>query len=222
MNLNGLIRQFFPKGQSLAHVTQLDATEAAARLNGRPRKRFNFVAPRRLFAEMTGKSPFFVRWEVLHAGDDATQEEWLFPSLEKENPAVSAGRGTEGKGPHLPESHVPNLLSSGSFLGNWQQRLDSLTFSVDLRMRSDMVQPCQRPFSIALGFRDHGCGSDAAIQSPTETRVMRGFFCPRRVILAGGVGVLEARVGRLTVCTWAFCSRRGVNIAGSNNSFTRQ
>ncbi len=60
-NLNGLIRQFFPKGQSLAHVTQLDATEAAARLNGRPRKRYDFVAPRRLFAEMAGKSPFFAR-----------------------------------------------------------------------------------------------------------------------------------------------------------------
>lgn len=60
-NLNGLLRQFFPKGRSLIHVTQRDATEAAARLNGRPRKRYDYEAPRRLFAALTGKSPLFVR-----------------------------------------------------------------------------------------------------------------------------------------------------------------
>jgi IS30 family transposase len=60
-NLNGLVRQFFPKGRSMAHVTQLHATEAAIRLNGRPRKRFGYEAPRRLFATQTGRSPYFVR-----------------------------------------------------------------------------------------------------------------------------------------------------------------
>lgn len=60
-NLNGLVRQFFPKGQSMAHVTQLQATDVATRLNGRPRKRFGYEAPRRLFAEKTGLSPYFVR-----------------------------------------------------------------------------------------------------------------------------------------------------------------
>jgi len=60
-NLNGLIRQFFPKGRSLIHVTQLHTTEVATRLNGRSRKRYGYEAPRRLFAERTGLSPFFVR-----------------------------------------------------------------------------------------------------------------------------------------------------------------
>lgn len=60
-NLNGLIRQFFPKGQSMIHVTQVQATEAAMRLNGRPRKRFGYEAPRRLFATKTGVSNYFVR-----------------------------------------------------------------------------------------------------------------------------------------------------------------
>jgi IS30 family transposase len=39
-NLNGLLRQFFPKGQSMRHVTQAQATEIARRLNSRPRKRY--------------------------------------------------------------------------------------------------------------------------------------------------------------------------------------
>ena len=60
-NLNGLLRQFFPKGRSLAHTTQMHATEAATRLNGRPRKRYGYEAPRRLFAAKTGKSPYWVR-----------------------------------------------------------------------------------------------------------------------------------------------------------------
>jgi len=58
-NLNGLLRQFFPKGRSLANVTQLHASEAAERLNGRPRKRYDFQSPRRLFAKQTGRPPFF-------------------------------------------------------------------------------------------------------------------------------------------------------------------
>jgi len=60
-NLNGLLRQFFPKGKSLVHVTQDDATQAATRLNGRPRKRFEYRAPRHLFSEKTGRPALFVR-----------------------------------------------------------------------------------------------------------------------------------------------------------------
>jgi transposase, IS30 family len=60
-NLNGLVRQFFPKGRSMRHVEQLHATEVARRLNGRPRKRLEYQAPRRVFAAKTGKSPLFVR-----------------------------------------------------------------------------------------------------------------------------------------------------------------
>jgi transposase, IS30 family len=60
-NFNGLLRQYFPKGKSLKHVTQAQVDEAITRLNGRPRKRFGYEAPRRLFAEKTGRSPYFVR-----------------------------------------------------------------------------------------------------------------------------------------------------------------
>jgi IS30 family transposase len=60
-NLNGLLRQFFPKGRSMRHVTQSQATDAARRLNGRPRKRFGYEAPRRMFAAMTGRSGLFIR-----------------------------------------------------------------------------------------------------------------------------------------------------------------
>lgn len=60
-NLNGLLRQFFPKGKSMKHVTQAQATDAARRLNGRPRKRYGYEAPRRLFAAMTGRSGLFIR-----------------------------------------------------------------------------------------------------------------------------------------------------------------
>lgn len=60
-NLNGLIREFFPKGRSLAHVTQLHATLVAADLNRRPRKRFGYECPRRIFANMTGLSQYLLR-----------------------------------------------------------------------------------------------------------------------------------------------------------------
>jgi IS30 family transposase len=58
-NLNGLLRQFFPKGRSLRHVTQAQLTEVARKLNGRPRKRYEYQSPRQLFAAMTGGSRLF-------------------------------------------------------------------------------------------------------------------------------------------------------------------
>jgi transposase, IS30 family len=60
-NLNGLIREFFPKGTPLAHVTQARATEVATILNGRPRKRLNYETPRNVFAKLTGMSYHVVR-----------------------------------------------------------------------------------------------------------------------------------------------------------------
>jgi transposase, IS30 family len=60
-NLNGLIREYFPKRKSLINVTQVQITEVVTRLNGRPRKRYGYEAPRRLFAQKTGLSPYFVR-----------------------------------------------------------------------------------------------------------------------------------------------------------------
>ena len=44
-NTNGLVRQYLPKGQSMAHVTQADCDEIAARLNSRSRKRLGFLTP---------------------------------------------------------------------------------------------------------------------------------------------------------------------------------
>lgn len=60
-NLNGLIREYFPKGKSLAHVTQVDATRIAYILNRRPRKRFGYECPRDVFAAMSRKSAYSVQ-----------------------------------------------------------------------------------------------------------------------------------------------------------------
>jgi IS30 family transposase len=55
-NLNGLVREYCPKGKSLAHVNQLAATLIATSLNRRPRKRLGFHSPLRVFA-MLSKLP---------------------------------------------------------------------------------------------------------------------------------------------------------------------
>ncbi len=60
-NFNGLLREFFPKGKSLAHVTQQHASHVAAILNRRPRKRFGYESPRNVFAAMTGLKPYVSR-----------------------------------------------------------------------------------------------------------------------------------------------------------------
>jgi IS30 family transposase len=60
-NFNGLLRQYFPKGKSLIHVTQADVFEAVRKLNARPRKRYGYKAPRLLFAAMTGRPTLFFR-----------------------------------------------------------------------------------------------------------------------------------------------------------------
>jgi transposase, IS30 family len=52
-NFNGLLREYFPKGKSLAHVTQLEASLVALNLNRRPRKRLGYRSPARVFAEMS-------------------------------------------------------------------------------------------------------------------------------------------------------------------------
>lgn len=60
-NLNGLLREFFPKGKSLAHVTQADATRVATLLNRRPRKRLGYDCPRNVFAAKSGLNPYIMR-----------------------------------------------------------------------------------------------------------------------------------------------------------------
>jgi transposase, IS30 family len=44
-NTNGLVRQYLPKRQSMAHLTQHDCNRIATKLNRRPRKRLNYRTP---------------------------------------------------------------------------------------------------------------------------------------------------------------------------------
>ena len=44
-NTNGLLRQYFPKGQPMAQYTQRDLNRVAAKLNARPRKTLGFQTP---------------------------------------------------------------------------------------------------------------------------------------------------------------------------------
>jgi IS30 family transposase len=60
-NFNGLVREFFPKGKSLAHVTQAQCTHVATILNRRLRKRLGYECPRTIFARMSGLNPYFQR-----------------------------------------------------------------------------------------------------------------------------------------------------------------
>ncbi|SFW71185.1 hypothetical protein SAMN02910291_02660, partial [Desulfovibrio desulfuricans] len=50
-NSNGLLRQYFPKGVSLASVTQDEIIAAMCRLNWRPRKCLGFKTPYEVFLE---------------------------------------------------------------------------------------------------------------------------------------------------------------------------
>jgi IS30 family transposase len=51
-NTNGLLRQYFPKGRSLAGVSQARLDEVAARLNGRPRQTLGWMTPAERMAEL--------------------------------------------------------------------------------------------------------------------------------------------------------------------------
>jgi transposase, IS30 family len=48
-NMNGLIRQYLPKGKSMEHLTQADCNRIATKLNRRPRKRHNWHTPEELY-----------------------------------------------------------------------------------------------------------------------------------------------------------------------------
>ena len=50
-NTNGLLRQYFPKGTSLANVTQEQLDAVADELNGRPRQTLGFYTPSEKFVE---------------------------------------------------------------------------------------------------------------------------------------------------------------------------
>jgi IS30 family transposase len=49
-NMNGLIRQYLPKGVSMEHLTQADCDRIADKINRRPRKRHNWHTPEELYA----------------------------------------------------------------------------------------------------------------------------------------------------------------------------
>jgi IS30 family transposase len=51
-NTNGLLRQYFPKRESLAGVTQEQLDEVAAKLNRRPRKTLGFATPAEKLADL--------------------------------------------------------------------------------------------------------------------------------------------------------------------------
>jgi transposase, IS30 family len=48
-NLNGLIRQYFPKGMSFENITKEQVQVAEDKLNNRPRKRFGFKTPNQVY-----------------------------------------------------------------------------------------------------------------------------------------------------------------------------
>ena len=52
-NLNGLVRQYLPKGNPLRHVSQAQCDWIAKQLNNRPRKRHDFKTPREVFCPTT-------------------------------------------------------------------------------------------------------------------------------------------------------------------------
>ncbi len=54
-NTNGLLRQYFPKGTSLAAFNQTDLNLVADSLNGRPRKTLDFATPAEEFAKLMAK-----------------------------------------------------------------------------------------------------------------------------------------------------------------------
>jgi IS30 family transposase len=48
-NTNGLVRQYLPKGASMAHLTQHDCDRLADKLNRRPRKRLGYRTPEEVY-----------------------------------------------------------------------------------------------------------------------------------------------------------------------------
>ena len=55
-NTNGLLRQYFPKGQSLAGFTQDELDRVAHELNGRPRQTLGWRSPTQKLAEFLAQS----------------------------------------------------------------------------------------------------------------------------------------------------------------------
>ena len=54
-NLNGLIRQYLPKGVCMSGVTQTDCNYVALKLNSRPRKRHGYRTPQEVYDSCTSR-----------------------------------------------------------------------------------------------------------------------------------------------------------------------
>lgn len=54
-NINGLLRQYLPKGEDLSQYTQRQLNAIAMKLNTRPRQRFNFYTPQELMDDILEK-----------------------------------------------------------------------------------------------------------------------------------------------------------------------
>ena len=55
-NTNGLLRQYFPKGTSVAHFTQAQLNAIARELNERPRQTLDFQSPAAVFAQLVAQT----------------------------------------------------------------------------------------------------------------------------------------------------------------------
>jgi IS30 family transposase len=55
-NTNGLLRQYFPRGKSVAHYTQDHLDLIAAKLNGRPRETLGWKSPAKRLAQFVEES----------------------------------------------------------------------------------------------------------------------------------------------------------------------
>jgi len=53
-NVNGLLRQYFPKGCNFRHITKEQVRQAVHRLNHRPRKCLNYQTPHEVFSQIRG------------------------------------------------------------------------------------------------------------------------------------------------------------------------
>jgi RHS repeat-associated protein len=54
---NGLLRQYFPKGKTLAGITQAELDEVARKLNDRPRQTLGFRTPAQKLSELIDSAP---------------------------------------------------------------------------------------------------------------------------------------------------------------------
>ena len=59
-NLNGLVRQYFPKKTNFETITKKETDQVINILNNRPRKRFGYKTPNEILAEKINNLDFVV------------------------------------------------------------------------------------------------------------------------------------------------------------------